>query len=85
MAADQYGAYYWCVKVTDDVSPDGEIYVMADDVVVTDSGALECRRFGHKDRVNLALAPGKWLAVYGASLVDGHAVAVEHWAGEVER
>ncbi len=84
MGTDQYGNYYWCVKVTDDVSLDGEIYVMADEVVVTDSGALECRRVGVKNRVNLTLAPGKWLAVYSASLVDGHAVAVEHWAEEIE-
>jgi hypothetical protein len=30
----------------------------------------------------LALAPGSWLAVFAASVYDGHAIAVEHWKGE---
>ena len=33
----------------------------------------------------LALAAGKWTAYYAASCLDGSAVAVQHWAGEVER
>ena len=33
----------------------------------------------------LALAAGKWTAFYAASCLDGSAVAVQHWAGEVER
>ena len=31
------------------------------------------------------LAAGKWTAYYAASCLDGSAVAVQHWAGEVER
>jgi hypothetical protein len=38
---DHYGRYYWCIKTTSDISSNGEIYVMADDVVVTEAGALE--------------------------------------------
>jgi hypothetical protein len=35
------------------------------------------------DQINLAVASGKWLAVYAASVWDGAPVAVDHWAGEV--
>jgi len=85
MSTEQYGQYYWCVKTTTDVSPDGEIYVMADDVLVTGSGALEFLRFDGNTRVNLGIAPGRWLSYFSASLIDGSAVAVEYWAGEVNR
>lgn len=33
----------------------------------------------------LALAAGKWIAFYAATLLDGSAGAVMHWVGEVER
>jgi hypothetical protein len=29
--------------------------------------------------------PGNWIACYAASLIDGAAVAVERWKGEVNR
>ena len=38
-----------------------------------------------KPCIVLALAAGKWTAYYAASCLDGSAVAVQHWAGEVER
>jgi hypothetical protein len=31
----------------------------------------------------LALAAAQWMAVFAASCMDGHAVAVEHWKGEI--
>jgi len=82
----QYGNYYWCVKVTKDLSPNGEIYVMADEVKVEDGTLLFLR---HKKEpvesreINLIIPALKWTAVFAASLMDGHAVAVEHWAGEI--
>lgn len=86
MPSINYGQFYWCVKVTTDISGDGEIYLMADDVRVVE-GALEFVRITNSDdaknRVNFLLPPGKWLAVYSASLLDGSAVAVEYWADEV--
>lgn len=86
MGSEKYGRYYFGIKVTRDVSPDGEIYVMADDVQVTPAGALEFIRIGDDtSRVNLSIAPNKWLAHFSASLWDGHAVAVEYWTGEVNR
>ena len=76
----KYGKFYWCVKSS--LSQNGEIYVMGDTAQVTECGALvittskECGS-------NLVIAPGKWTAVFAASLIDGAAVAVEHWKGEV--
>lgn len=80
----KYGRYYWCVKT--ELSEDGEIYVFADDVRFTPTGAvLFVRRKRDAEEVNLALAPGQWTAVYAGSCFDGNAVAVEHWKGEVVR
>ena len=82
-----YGRYYWCVKVPKTVSKDGEIYVYADQVRVLPSGVLECVAQSKDgiERMNLGLAPGQWTAIYAASVMDGSAVAVEHWSGEVSR
>jgi len=84
----EYGDYYWCIKVTNDVAADGEIYIMADTCRVSPTGALLC--LGNKNRkmeeeliVNLAIAPGKWNAFYAASIINGSPVAVVHWEGEV--
>lgn len=79
----KYGQFYWCAKVVEDLARDREIYLMADEVRLVD-GALSFVRSGKEvEQINLLIAPGKWLAVYAASLIDGSAVAVEHWAGEV--
>jgi hypothetical protein len=82
--AEKYGRFYWCAKVVEEISKDGEIYVHADDARVIDGELLFIRRReGGEEQINLAIAPGKWLAVYAASVFDGHPVAIEHWAGEV--
>jgi len=81
----RYGRYYWYVKVPRDVSKDGEIYLMADRVRI-DGGALvfvRHREDNPEEHINLVLPAGKWSALYAASVLDGSAVAVEHWAGEV--
>jgi hypothetical protein len=77
----RYGKHYWCVK--SDESKNGEIYVMADTVTVTPTGDLVC--VGKDGLPMLALAAGHWRAFFAASLIDGAAVAVEHWLGEVDR
>lgn len=86
MSADNYGRYYWCIKVTEEISPTGEIYVFADEATVQDSGCL-CfyRDKDGKMQVNLVIAKGGWTTFFAASCIDGHAVAVEHWEGEVCR
>ena len=81
---DHYGALYWCVKT--DLSESGEIYLHADRTEIVDGILLFWRETGDgKPFVNLAIAPGQWRALFAASVMDGHAVAVEHWAGEVSR
>jgi hypothetical protein len=80
----KYGKYYWCLK--SDLSEDGEIYVHADEVRVTPTGGvLFVSKDVNGEHVRLAVASGKWSAVFAASLIDGSAIAVEHWKGEVTR
>jgi hypothetical protein len=83
--ASDYGKFYWCVKT--DLSDSGEIYVYADEVRYTPVGSVSfvSKRTDGCEITNLALAPGSWTAVFAASCFDGHAVAVEHWEGEVAR
>ncbi len=83
--AVDYGRYYWCVKT--DLSENGDIYVYADEVRYTPTGAVVfvSRRDDGVEQTNLALAAGQWTAVYAASCWDGGAVAVEHWESEVAR
>jgi len=82
---ERYGRYYWCIKTP--VSKSGEIYVHADEARILPDGTLSLvqTKEGAPASINLALASGKWTAVYGASVIDGSAVAVEYWEGEVER
>ncbi len=61
-------------------SKDGEIYLHAERVVL-DRGAVVF--ISNKDCPMPVLPAGLWSAVYAASLMDGSAVAVEQWAGEV--
>jgi hypothetical protein len=90
---NRYGSKYWCIKST--ASKDGEIYVMADRLEVTDAGALIAWG-GHRAESSdapspdvqipvLVLAAAHWTAAYAASTFDGSAVAVEHWKSEVVR
>lgn len=82
-----YGNFYWCVKVDRDISPDGEIYLMANSVEMDTSGSLRFKGNRNKDGGytvdNLIIGPGKWKAVYAASMLDGAAVAVEYWKSEI--
>jgi hypothetical protein len=90
---EQYGTGYWCIKVPASVSKNHEIYVFADEIKVTPSGDLLALGGYRKEHgatpahplTVLALATGKWTAFYAASCIDGAAVAVQHWPGEVER
>ena len=76
----RYGQYHWCIKTK--LSKSGEIYIDANEAKVLPSGAL--LMLG-KTGVNLALANGQWTAVYAASCLDGSAIAVSHWDGEIIR
>ncbi len=80
MGAERFGVYYFCVKTT--LSESGEIYVHADSVSIA-QGALVF--LGHQDIPVLVIALGDWSACFAASVLDGSAVAVPHWKGEVTR
>jgi hypothetical protein len=79
--ASCHGRNYWCIKT--DLSSDGEIFVIADQLNVTSAGALIASR-SQAQAIGLILAPGTWTAAYAASTEDGSPVAIEHWEGEVE-
>ncbi len=95
MSTDSYGRYYWCVKTS--LSEDKEIYLHADFVEINENGdALFIQEKEQKSApgaaierpkriVNLCLASGSWSSLFAASVMDGHAVAVDHWKGEVQR
>jgi hypothetical protein len=95
-----YGKYYWCIKVPESISGDGEIYLHADKVEFRDGALIFSGKFyqsmgdGNPDyekprdmeeKTLLILNKEQWLICYAASVVDGSAVAVVHWKGEVER
>jgi len=88
-ATAEHGRFYWCIGTTGkgigkEAKPI-EAYVMADRVEITPSGALIL--WGHdkddKDCLNLSFASGAWVFVYAASVIDGSAVAVDHWPGQI--
>jgi hypothetical protein len=71
----QYGKLYWCVKTVSS----GTVRLHADEATV-EHGALVLR--SHKDEhwhTRFAVGPGEWRYCYAASVLDGGAVAVEHW------
>lgn len=81
----RYGGRYWCCKVTEDVSLTQEIYLTADEPRINLDGSVSFVRTLEDGTVipNLIIPAGKWWAIYGASYFDGHAVAVDHWIGEI--
>jgi hypothetical protein len=78
--AEKYGKRYWAVCLTNG----DEVFVHADELTVETSGALvgsSAREDdGHKIKMlTFAVGPGGWKHAYAASVIDGGAVAVEHW------
>jgi len=77
-----YGRYYWGVKT--DLSQNGEIYLYADIASVNKNGDLIFSKVaGESTYTNMCFAKGYWKTFFAASVMDGSAVAVEHWKGEV--
>ena len=77
------GKRYWCIK-TDLSAETGEIYAWADEVRIDRGGSLALLH--HRDGetlVNLMFVPGSWWGIYAASMLDGSAIAVQTWPGEV--
>ena len=65
------------------------MYLTADTAQVDANGTLLFTGHSAKDRSKtflvLAFAAGHWNAFYAASVLDGSAIAVDHWEGEVKR
>ena len=93
-----YGRRYWCIKVPESISKDGEIYLHADRVELRDGALIFLGKFypsakdgcvdyenpqDKEEKTVLILNKGQWLVCYAASVLDGSAVAVERWKGEV--
>ncbi len=83
----RYGEFYWCVALADE--PTTEVYLHADAVEVTASGSLLCKRWARVndderiEQVMVAFAAGEWRFFYAASVLDGAAVSVAHWPGQI--
>ena len=76
-----YGNYYWCLKLKN--GP--EVYLHADKVT-NDNGALTFWRTDDDTDAmysNMAVNSDQWEWYYAASVLDGHAVAVDHWKGQI--
>ena len=74
-----YGEYYWCVETT--LPKDGgEIYLYADDVMVENGDLFFMNSEGF---TNMCFAHGLWKGFYVASIIDGSALAAEHWKREI--
>ncbi|MEU6616707.1 hypothetical protein [Streptomyces parvus] len=57
-----------------------DVYVHGDEVEFKDGALIVWRVKDDGTRfVNIAFAPGQWANIYAASVMDGHAVAVDHW------
>lgn len=84
--AKDYGDKYWCIIVDPSLVSKGatpEIFVFADEFVVVEGSLRFVRMKNQSYEPVLSIAPGLWKCVYAASVIDGHAVAVEHWAGQI--
>ena len=79
----QCGDYYWCIKT--ELSDNGEIYAYADEIEVKEGALILVHYYDktHKWHPNLVIPAGQWSCIFAASHIDGAAVAVEHWKGEV--
>jgi hypothetical protein len=70
------GKYYWCVKVSKELSDSGEILLHAEDVTIYDDALLFKNE---KGQGIFCIAKGQWSCFYAASCIDGGSICVEHW------
>jgi hypothetical protein len=89
-----YGQFYWCIGVDKSLGTGKtrtEIYLYADGFTVGGSGELIMMggyRADHGEKVEnqlpvLVIPAGLWKYAYAASCLDGAAVAVTKWDGQV--
>jgi hypothetical protein len=78
MELNRYGGKYWCVILNDGK----EIHFYADTLEIDTSGALISRRVAtetHPSYSFISFAAGAWKLFYGANIMTGDPVCVEHW------
>lgn len=73
--------YYWCIKVTEEICSEKEIYLLADSLEVVGDTLI----FKKHDLIIFSIIKPFWTCVFSASLIDGSAYYVEHWKGEIDR
>jgi hypothetical protein len=62
--SNNYGEFYWYVRVTKDVSENGELTVMADYAKVEDGVLIFIQKKDGEEKINMVIAPGKWLNAF---------------------
>ncbi|MES5821907.1 hypothetical protein [Streptomyces sp. RG80] len=79
----QYGNWYYGIRLAD--MNNTEVNVHGDEVEFKDGSLIVWRIKDDGTRfVNVAFAPGVWACLFAASLLDGHAVAVEYWSPSLD-
>ncbi|MFD8520931.1 hypothetical protein ACFV2D_13070 [Streptomyces capillispiralis] len=82
MSPSNHGRYYWCIQLDDEKGT--EVYANADKANFLPDGTLQLVQVkGAEEETNLAFASGHWRFVYAASVMDGSAVAVHRWPGQI--
>jgi hypothetical protein len=81
MGAEKYGNYYFGVKVDKSIAKSGEIFAFAESVEVSANGDLVFYEKTKQEQMlpSLIIKSDKWSIMFAASVLDGHAVSVEHW------
>ncbi len=84
MNAD-HGNQFYLLKVTRDISPDGEMGVFADSVTVGPDGSLLCLNHSKSEKFcGLIVPPGNWKLAVAVNPLNKAPEIVEWWAKEVE-
>lgn len=80
--ATRYGQYYWCIVLDDEDST--EIYAHADEITYDDGNVTLWHHTEEGPATpTISIAKGHWKYTFAASCMDGHAVAAEHWKGQI--
>lgn len=96
---ENYGQLYWCVGLedgtevylhADDVEVkegalifSGDFYLNAQDEMAMSAGYPDYRKPSGNAYAKLGFAPNAWRFFYAASVLDGSAVAVNRWPGQI--
>ena len=81
MSAEKYGKYYWTLR-----TPKETIRLHADEAEVVDGSVVfRQKKDDGTSIINFSAATGQWVHFYAASILDGGAIAIEHWDPNEEK